>query len=193
MKKLFRKSISIKPTKYKPETLDFDLKLLAYDSAWRGLENVIKDLMTRYNIGNERCLEFGVEFGYSCAAFSNYFKEVTGVDIFTGDVHAGIYKNHFEETSARLKDFTNVKLIESDYKDYIKKDDSQYDLIHVDIIHDYKHTLECGLWSAQHSKMTIFHDTESFWDVRRAVADVAKQTGKQFYNYDRFFGLGIVV
>jgi hypothetical protein len=63
----------------------------------------------------------------------------------------------------------------------------------VDIVHTYEHTYRCGLWSAQHSKCTLFHDTESFFDVKMAVVDIARATGKRFYNFRQCYGLGIVV
>jgi predicted O-methyltransferase YrrM len=187
---IFRKKL--KPVNYIVETIEVPQHLLAYDSAWRGLESIIKDLVLRFKLDTKHALEFGVEFGYSSVALSNYFDQVTGVDIFTGDVHAGLYNNHYENTSKRLAPFPNIKLIQADYRDFIKNNNDFYDLIHVDIIHDYKHTYECGLWAAQHSKCTIFHDTVSFKEVKRAVGDIAKKTNKTFYNYPRFFGLGII-
>jgi hypothetical protein len=181
-----------KPVFYEVKTIEVPQHLLAYDSAWRGLESIIKDLMIRFDLDKNHALEFGVEFGYSTVALSNYFDKVTGVDIFTGDVHAGLHENHYDITSKRLAPYTNIELVQADYRDFIRNNNNFYDLIHVDIIHDYKHTYECGLWAAQHSKCTIFHDTESFRQVKRAVRDIARHTGKTFYNYPRFFGLGII-
>lgn len=161
--------------------------------AWVGLESIILDIIEFSGIEANTMLEFGVEFGYSTAAFANYFKSVIGVDIFTGDSHAGYHGDIYNDTKANLKDFSNVELIKSDYKDYIKRDTRMYDLIHVDIIHTYEDTYACGLWSAQHSKCTLFHDTQSFPDVKKAVADIAKATNKKFYNYRKSNGLGIVI
>ena len=73
------------------------------------------------------------------------------------------------------------------------KDDEQYDFAHVDIIHTYEDTYECGLWAVEHSKCCIFHDTESFSEVRKAVRDIAKHTGKTVLNYPYSHGLGIIV
>jgi hypothetical protein len=125
--------------------------------------------------------------------FSNYFKEITGVDTFEGDKHTTHKGNHYEETKNRLSTYPPIKLYKSDYKDWIVKDNSMYDFAHVDIVHNYKETFECGLWAARHSKCTIFHDTESFKEVRRAVIDIAKTTNKQVYNYPKCYGLGIIV
>lgn len=63
----------------------------------------------------------------------------------------------------------------------------------MDIIHTYKETYECGLWAVNHSKCCIFHDTESSPEVRKAVYDIAKHTGKKVFNYPHHHGLGIIV
>lgn len=125
--------------------------------------------------------------------FSNYFKSVTGVDKFIGDEHTKHKGDHYDSTKESLADFKNIELFRADYKDWIKNDNNQYDFAHVDIIHNYKETYECGLWSVEHSKCCVFHDTESFPGVRRAVSDIAKKTGKTAYNYPYHHGLGIIV
>ena len=166
--------------------------MIDIQSAWKGLEEIIPDIMQRFNVGKQRCIEFGVEFGYSTVVFSNYFQEVLGIDTFEGDDHTQHRGNHFAETSDALSGFPAIQLHRSTYQDWIKTDTGTYDLAHVDIIHTYKHTYECGLWAVNHSRCAIFHDTESFLDVRRAVIDLAKTTGKQLYNYPHHFGLGII-
>ncbi|RKE92365.1 class I SAM-dependent methyltransferase [Ichthyenterobacterium magnum] len=168
-------------------------KMIEIVTAWEGLELIIEDIIDRFSIGNDSCIEFGVEFGYSSVVFSNYFKEVVGVDIFIGDEHTDHKGDHYEKTKASLSKFENIKLVKSDYRDWIKEDTRNYDFSHVDIVHNYKETFECGLWAAQHSKCTVFHDTESFPEVRRAVIDIAKATGKNVYNYPYHNGLGIIV
>jgi hypothetical protein len=168
-------------------------RVLHVDSAWRGIESILSDLIERFHIGKNRCLEFGVEFGYSTAALSSFFHSVIGVDTFAGDKHTANKRDVYDETARRLSPFENVRLIRSDYKDWIKEDHNSYDLIHVDIVHTYADTFACGLWSAAHSPCVIFHDTESFPTVRRAVMEVARLTGKRFYNFKESNGLGILV
>jgi hypothetical protein len=179
-------------TEYKPSALKKPQHLIEVDSAWVGLELIIEDILERFQINRNRCIEFGVEFGYSSVVFSNFFNEVVGVDTFEGDEHTG-RKGDYENTVMRLSAYPNITLHQSDYRDWIKKDDSMYDFSHVDIIHNYAETYECGLWSAQHSTCTVFHDTESFPAVRKAVIDIAKATGKNVYNYPKCHGLGIIV
>ena len=178
---------------YKPKVYRKPDKMIEVVSAWAGLELVIEDILDTFNIGRDNCIEFGVEFGYSSVVFSNYFKKVTGVDTFQGDQHTDNKEPHFEKTSKALSKFANIELIQSDYKDWIKKDQRSYDFAHVDIVHNYTETFECGIWAAAHSHCTIFHDTDSFPDVRKAVIDIAKKLGKRAFNYPKHYGLGIIV
>jgi hypothetical protein len=161
-------------------------------SAWEGIPNILADIIERFKIDTTRCLEFGVEFGFSTVALSAYFDSVTGVDTFHGDLHTVNKDDIFEQTIQRLSPYPNIKLIRSDYRDFIKQDHGTFGLIHVDIVHTFADTFACGLWSANHSKCTIFHDTESFPEVRQAVLEVARATGKKFHNFRESCGLGIV-
>lgn len=179
--------------KYTPELIEHPTPVLDIVSAWRGHETILADIIKRFNLPTNSCLEFGVEYGFSTSAFAHYFKKVTGVDIFIGDEHSGSKMDHYEKTKGDLAPWPNIEIFKADYRDWIKKDTNHYDLIHVDIIHTYDATFDCGLWSAKHSTCTLFHDTESFPEVKRAVFDVAKATGKTYYNFPHYFGLGIVV
>lgn len=178
---------------YKPLKKEIPKNIIQIDSAWQGLEVVIEDILNRFDIGRDKCIEFGTEYCYSTVVFSGLFKKVIGIDLFIGDEHSGNKKDHYSETSKSISHYGNIELIKSDYKDYIKKDNEQYDFAHVDIVHNYKETFECGLWAVNHSKCCVFHDTESFTEVRKAVFDIAKQTGKKVYNYPYHNGLGIIV
>jgi hypothetical protein len=162
-------------------------------SAWEGIQNILADLIERFHIDTGRCLEFGVEYGFSTVALSSYFESVTGVDIFHGDRHTVNKQDIFDETTRRLSLYTNIELIRSDYRDFIKQDYGTFGLVHVDIIHTFADTFACGLWSANHSQCTIFHDTESFPQVKQAVVEVARATGRKFYNFEESYGLGILV
>jgi hypothetical protein len=178
---------------YKPANLSEPEKLLDVVSAWKGLEMIIGDIITRFGLDREKCIEFGVEFGYSSVVFSNFFERVTGVDTFEGDIHTENKLEHFQQTQDRLNPYGNIHLVKSDYRDWIVRDNQRYNLAHVDIVHSYKETFECGIWAARHSDCVIFHDTESFPEVRKAVKDIARATGQQLYNYPYHYGLGILV
>jgi len=178
---------------YLPAHLQLPTRVLPIQSAWRGLECILADIIEKFQLDTHRCLEFGVEFGYSTAALSSFFDSVIGVDTFAGDKHTRLQKDIYDETVSRLSCFENIRLVRSDYRDWIKSDDSFYDFIHVDIIHTYTDTFACGLWSASHAKCVIFHDTESFTAVKKAVVEICRQTGKTFYNFPDSNGLGIIV
>jgi hypothetical protein len=178
---------------YVPQHRQLPPRVLPVATAWKGIESVLGDLIRRFAIGTHRCLEFGVEYGYSTAALSCFFDTVTGVDIFIGDKHTFDKRDIFAETSDRLSCFDNIQLVRSDYRDWTARDDGFYDLIHVDIVHTYTDTFACGLWSAQHAQCVLFHDTQSFPAVKRAVIDISRQTGKRFYNFKESNGLGILI
>ena len=183
----------VKVFPYVPKTRQLPSRILSQPTAWKGMESILGDLIQRFNIGTRHCLEFGVEYGYSTAALSSFFDSVTGVDIFCGDKHTVNKSDIFVETSSRLAAFNNIRLVRSDYRDWIVTDHNSYDLVHVDIVHTYLDTFTCGLWSANHAQCAIFHDTLSFPAVKRAVLDIARQTGKRFYNFEESYGLGILV
>ncbi len=186
--------IRYKEINYHPTRFETPPKLIdSHSKAWVGLESIIADVILFSGIEKDSLLEFGVEFGYSTAAFANYFRKVVGVDIFTGDEHAGSFGDIYQTTKNNLKDFSNIELVRLDYREYIKTNKENYDLIHVDIVHTYEDTFACGLWSAQHSRCTLFHDTQSFPAVKKAVADIARKTNKKFYNYRKCNGLGILI
>jgi Methyltransferase domain len=176
-----------------PKTRQTPQRTLEAVSAWKGIESILADIIERFEVKRGRCLEFGVEYGYSTAALSCYFDSVIGVDTFLGDVHTRNSRDLYVDTASRLSHFDNIRLIRSDYRDWIAKDDSVYDLIHVDIIHTYADTFACGQWSATHSKCVLFHDTESFPAVKQAVIDIARKTDRKFYNFKESNGLGILV
>lgn len=188
---VLKPNIAVLP--YVPRYRRAPSKTLQTVSAWKGIEDILAELIERFQLGTDRCLEFGVEHGFSTVALSSYFESVTGVDTFMGDEHTKILDDIYAQTVERLAAFSNIELIRSDFRDYIQTDESHYDLIHVDIVHTFEATFDCGLWSANHSRCTLFHDTESFPAVRQAIIEIARMTGKTFYNFAESNGLGILV
>ena len=178
---------------YVPQCRRLPARILPVATAWKGIESVLGDLIQRFGINTDLCLEFGVEHGYSTAALSCFFSSVVGVDTFVGDKHTRDSRDLFTATSHRLSRFDNIRLIRSDYREWLANDDTVYDLIHIDIVHTYSDTFACGQWSAQHAKCVLFHDTMSFPAVKRAVIDISRRTGKQFYNFTESNGLGILI
>lgn len=178
---------------YKPRRNEPPARRVDVESAWKGIESILADLIEQFQLPGNNCLEFGVEHGYSTVALSCFFKSVTGVDTFTGDKHTQSSEDIYRQTVGRLSPFENITLVRSAFQDWIKKDNSFYDLIHIDIVHTYAATFACGLWSAAHARCVIFHDTESFPAVKQAVSDIARRTHKTFYNFQPSNGLGILV
>lgn len=168
-------------------------KLALTASPWGDIPTILKDIIDRFGIKQNKALEFGVEWGYSTSAIANYFESVIGVDTFLGDGDSGFKPDHYQQSKDYVKDFKNIELIQSDYRDYIKNDDNRYDLIHIDIVHNYEHTYACGEWAIKHSDVVIFHDTESFLDVKVACLDLSSKFNFEFYNYSDSNGLGILV
>jgi len=186
------KHFRYKIPEYVPKSLISIEKKINVESAWMGLELIIPDILDRFEVGRNRCIEFGVGLGYSTVVFSNFFEKVIGIDTFEGDIHANYARNFFEETKSSLSEFDNIHLVESRYEDWINGDDQSYDFVHVDIVHTFKDTYNCGLWAVNRSKCAIFHDTETFMGVRKAVIQIAEDTGKNLFNYPHHNGLGII-
>lgn len=188
---LCRRKVPVLP--YIPNRLEAPTRKLEIRSAWTGIENILSELIERFNINTDVCLEFGVEYGFSTVALSSYFNHVIGVDTFLGDKHTQNVHDIYQETVSRLSPFQNIELVRSDYRQFIQREQGYFGLIHVDIVHTFADTFACGLWSAQHSQCTIFHDTESFPQVKRAVSEIVRVTGKEFFNFRECNGLGILV
>lgn len=162
-------------------------------TAWGDIPTILQSLIEEFNIPTKKAIEFGVQYGYSTCALANYFEEVIGIDTFVGDIHAGIEDNFFEKTKNNLKDFTNIKLIEDSYQNYTLNREEKCDLIHIDIVHTYEDTYACGEWAVNNAGVVIFHDTESFFDVRKTCIDLANKYNLKFYNYRPSHGLGILI
>ena len=162
-------------------------------SAWEDIPTILGDIIKRFDISTESAIEFGVEWGYSTSAISNYFEKVIGVDTFEGDVHSGLKVDNIERTSEFLSDFKNIELRKASYQEYIQDRTEKYNFAHVDIVHTYEDTYACGEWCVKNCDIVVFHDTISFPDVYRACSDLAKNYNLEFHNYRLSNGLGILV
>jgi predicted O-methyltransferase YrrM len=171
-----------------------NIKLANVPSAWGDIPTILKDIIVRFNLKTNIALEFGVDFGFSTSALSNYFIKVIGVDTFRDTCRDGILReSKYTSVVDILKDFSNIELIESRYEAFIKNNDNRYDLIHIDILHDYEPTFGCGEWSLQHSDCVIFHDTVSFPCVNQVCEELSIKYGFDYYNYPYSYGLGILI
>ncbi len=179
--------------KFMPKTRrELEIKI-NQDSAWGNIPSILHDIISRFNINTNKAIEFGVEYGYSTAALANYFDKVIGVDIFTGDEHAGFKGDIYEDTKNNLIEYKGIELVKKSYQEFITNNNEQFDFAHVDIIHTYEDTFACGEWCVLHSKVVVFHDTLSFPEVYKACYDLAVKYDLDFYNYEESYGLGILV
>lgn len=181
---------------YEPSFLDEENRPISAPSAWIGLEKIIRPIAKDFNLKTESALEVGVDYGYSLSALSNVFSKVVGVDMFCGDEHAGTRDEG--QYHSVLKSFSgkeNVQVVKSSYQGYFQSlsNETHFDLIHVDIVHTFDETYECGKLSLEHSKCVVFHDTLSFPDVHRACEKLSVDFNCEFHNYPHCHGLGILV
>lgn len=184
---------------YEPQSLAVPMRVLpeeGFVTGWRGLERILGDIVGRFCRGRHTALEFGVEYGYSTVALSNYFAHVIGVDHFKGDAHAGLTPegvDRYQDTKQRLAQYKNIVLIQSDAEEYCRLHACNYDLVHVDALHDFETTYKLGSWAAHNSPCVLFHDTIWFPDVAPAVERIAKEQKRTAYNYNDCNGLAILV
>jgi hypothetical protein len=130
------------------------------------------------------------------SALSKVFERVVGVDMFCGDFHAGVRnENQYNLVLENFSKVKNVEIIKSSYDEYFNslEDNVRFDLIHVDIVHTYEDTYDCGMKSLKHTDCILFHDTESFPSVKKACEDISSKSGYSFYNYPFCHGLGIII
>jgi hypothetical protein len=181
---------------YVPERLSIPSRVASVPSAWRGIDSILPDLLDRFHVGRGTALEFGVEFGFSTVALSNYFERVVAVDHFLGDSYAGRPANSddlYNETRERFLPYPNISLHRESWENFTGHHVGGFDMCHIDIDHSYEQTWGCGFWAVQHAPVVIFHDTTSFPDdVGRAVQDLAEQFNMKLYEYDDHCGLGIL-
>ena len=178
---------------YKPTKLGEPV-LYPVESLWGNMHTLVEGILDDFGITPKLALEFGVYRGGSIAILAQYFEKVIGVDPFDRWQQQ---ETEYLKIYRSLCHLSNIHLIERTFQDYILQPVyDYYDLIHIDIgytIHDYESTYPCGEWSVQHSDCVIFHDTESFSEVKRACQELADKYGFEFHNYPYDSGLGILI
>lgn len=187
---------------YKPTLRGLPPRLADVPTAWKEVAEVIEDLLDTFCTRRDRMIEFGVDYGYSTAVFANFFQHVVGIDHFMGDGHAGWRESDlYDKVKANLAPFPNISLIPLSVAEFVKvwdaitpiDVDDQFDLIHVDIFHDYQPTFDCGEWAVTHSPVVMFHDTIAFPPVMEAVKALAEKYDLEFHHLPEQHGVGILV
>jgi len=163
-------------------------------SAWSGIEQLIPDIIERFGLNTGSVLELGVSSGFSASAWANYFDKVAGVDTFQYllDFSHRNTMQPMEETQMYLKEFPNVTLIKSDWREYIKTHIEKVDLLHVDMEHTEQEVYEAGMWGKDFATVMCFHDTMSFPVVAKGLERLSKDIGWNFYNWPHCYGFGIL-
>lgn len=161
-------------------------------SGWAGLERSMPNLVERFCDSRGYALELGVEYGHSTTVLAQLFGHVTGVDWFKGDPHSGEREDYYQVARSNIARWRNVTLVQEEYQRWITHDRQNYDLIHIDMYHDFEATYRAGIWAVEHAPVVLFHDTIAWPEVAPAVERIAKETGLTFYNYPHNNGLGIL-
>lgn len=184
---------------YEPRYLYKPQHLIDVPTAWKGIESILHDLISRFCPMGTVAIDIGVDYGYSTVALANFFPVVVGVDTFEGDVYAGQRDaGMYERVRESLWAYPNIRLVHSDHRTFFgtlpdRVGYPQFDLIHVDIVHTYADTHACGREALKWSRVVLFHDTRSFPEVMKAVSDLAAETHCGFYEWPACNGLGILV
>jgi len=187
---------------YIPIILD-DPRIVQVTSAWEPLRHVIKDIINRFNINQEKALEFGVERGYSTVVLANYFNTVIGVDPFNWIFSDGADRG-FDAVKKLLIDWNNIKLKQMMSDQFIEENaDARFDIIHIDIgyeTHCYSTTFPSAKWAVQHSDCVLFHDIFSFPEINQVCEELSSEFGFDYYGYAEpigpsglICGLGILI
>lgn len=74
-----------KAIEYIPTIREYPLipkKIINLENAWHDNQEILKDVITRFNLKQNLALDIGVLFGYSTCALSEYFVNVIGVDTY---------------------------------------------------------------------------------------------------------------
>jgi hypothetical protein len=180
---------------YEPEIYVTPSHMPDVPTAWEVVPPILCDILNRFHVKRNLCLELGTQHGYSTAALANFFNVVIGVDTFAGDEYAGVGDpdHTFNGTGETMKAFPNVVLVRSDFRQWIVNTRGRFDLCHIDLYHTYDITFAAAMWAVDNSDIVLAHDTISFPEVNRALEDVADAKGLKYFNWPVKHGLGILV
>ena len=161
-------------------------------SAWLGHRQFANWLVQ--TIKPEITVDLGVDFGHSTFYLAESgIGQVTGVDSFEGDGHAG-FRNTYEYAKS-IKDnfeFDNVTFIKGYFDNVAKEWNQQIDILHIDGFHTHEavqHDYETWKGFLKPTSVVLFHDTESFPnDVGRFFHGLSMPK----FNFTHSAGLGVL-
>jgi predicted O-methyltransferase YrrM len=133
-------------------------------SAWKGHRVFAEWLVS--TVSPSTIVELGVDYGYSTFVFANALKgtqgTIYGIDLFTGDQHAGSRDTYAGVMDAiRNRDVTNIEIVRGDFTAVSKLWSKPIDVLHIDGLHTYeavKNDFTCWSPLVKESGIVLFHD-----------------------------------
>lgn len=146
-------------------------------------------------------VELGVDYGFSLFALSEYNPgHAFGIDLFTGDAHAG--HRDWESQYRQVNNFIlqnnmyRTHLIRGDFHAVAEEWHLPVDILHIDGLHTFDAVRnDWNAWAPKlaNSAVTIFHDTVSFEGPRQLIQEIKNQTPDLCVgNFFNGAGLGLV-
>jgi hypothetical protein len=170
--------------------------LEGWPTSWHPNEDILEDILERFNVERHSALEVGSEHGHSAIALSNFFDKVVCVDPWQQQI-TDQSRPMWDCVRENVAPYSNISLFRMEWQEFIKQpgvSDLRWSLCHYDGYHDYEQTFACGLWMAERSPVVLFHDSHnSFTEVVPAICAIAEKLGRRFYNFEEEEGLGILV
>jgi len=133
-------------------------------SAWTGHKKFAEWLVK--NTKPEIIVELGVDYGYSTYVFGNALKNTAckmyGIDLFTGDIHAGFRDTYnFVLDTLNKHGLNNVEIIKGDFTEVSKNWNKKINILHIDGLHTYeavKNDYLCWSKYVTDDGIILFHD-----------------------------------
>ena len=149
---------------YPRKNYDFISKI---GSAWTGHRDFAEWLVN--TIKPKTIVELGVDWGFSSFVFANalsqvnVFGKVYGVDLFTGDGHAG-ERDTYDSVKETINKFNikNLEIIKGDFTEVSKTWNIPINILHIDGYHTYDAVKnDFTNWSkfVKEDGIVLFHDT----------------------------------
>lgn len=176
-------------------------------SAWHGHIPFAFSLIAMHK--PQRFVELGVHRGDSYCAFLQAVKmlgldtKCAGIDIFTGDVHAGLYDGsavYDELRTYHAQRYANFsQLIVSTFDNALSQfADDSIDLLHIDGFHSYEavsHDFHTWLPKLSSNAIVLFHDIcvdDPTFGVKRFWTEVVDQFPQRTFEFHHSSGLGVL-
>jgi beta-1,4-mannosyl-glycoprotein beta-1,4-N-acetylglucosaminyltransferase len=174
--------------RYPRKNYDFISKIT---SAWTGHRDFAEWLVDY--LKPKTIVELGVDYGFSSFVFAKRsFGTVYGIDLFTGDSHAG-ERDTYNTVKETINEWnlTNLKIIKGDFTEVSKTWDIPIDILHIDGYHTYDAVKnDFTNWSkfVNNDGIILFHDTaiEYF-----GIKDFFKELPGYKLEFKHSAGLGI--